>query len=140
LVAVADKVRFTDALSAALAPTMSAARRTIPARLCAISARSRPTAATTCRIWGALRDQEDLFGRVASSTTAFSVIASLCAEGCSSALRAARAKARERVWKLGGRPDRIVSRPRRDADRLRHRHGGGPGNLKGGFRFHRMLC
>jgi hypothetical protein len=32
---------------------------------------------------GALRDQEDLFGRVASSTTAFSVIESLCAEGCS---------------------------------------------------------
>jgi hypothetical protein len=47
---------------------------------------------------GALRDQEDLYGRVASSATAFRVVDSLCAEGMLERLREARAKARERAW------------------------------------------
>ena len=140
LVAVADKVGLTDALSAALAPTRERRSAHDPGEvvrdLCVMLADGGDCLADL----GALRDQEDLFGRVASSATAFRVIVSLSAEGMLERLRAARARARERVWELGGRPDRIVL----DLDAtLIGSHSDkeeAAGNFKGGFGFHPMLC
>jgi Transposase DDE domain group 1 len=57
---------------------------------------------------GAVRDQEALFGPVASDSTAFGVIDRIASEpGLLDALRAAHARARERFWKLHGAPERF---------------------------------
>src|SRR5205807_4401357 len=57
----------------------------------------------------AVRDQEPLFGPVASDSTAFRLIDRIAGEpGLLEAVRAARARARERAWALGVRPERIV--------------------------------
>jgi hypothetical protein len=54
-----------------------------------------------------LRDQPDLFGRVASGPTAWRVIDSVDA-AVLDALRAGRAKARAAAWNAGGAPERIT--------------------------------
>jgi Transposase DDE domain group 1 len=139
-VAVADKVGLTDALSEALAPTRERRCAHDPGEvvrhLCVMLADGGDCLADLA----ALRDQEDLFGRVASAPTAWRVVDSLCAEGMLERLRAARAKARERVWELGGRPERIVL----DLDpTLITAHSDkqeASGNFKRGFGFHPMLC
>jgi hypothetical protein len=140
LVAVADRVGLTDALSVALAPTRERRSAHDPGDvvrdLCVMLADGGDCLADL----GALRDQEDLFGRVASNATAFRVVDSLCAEGMLERLREAHAKARERVWRLGGRPERIVldldaTLITSHSDKQEAR-----GNFKGGFGFHPMLC
>jgi Transposase DDE domain group 1 len=77
---------------------------------------------------------------VASNATAFRVVDSLCAEGVLERLRAARAKARERAWEAGVRPERVVL----DLDAtLITSHSDkqeAAGNFKGGFGFHPLLC
>src|SRR2546423_246141 len=57
----------------------------------------------------AVRDQEPLFGEVASNATAFRVIDAIAADPqLLGALRAARARARENAWNAGAAPGRIV--------------------------------
>ncbi len=140
LVAVADKVGLTDALSEALAPTRERRSAHDPGEvvrdLCVMLADGGDCLADL----GALRDQEDLFGRVASNATAFRVIDSLCAGDMLARLRTARAAARERAWELGARPERIVldldaTLVTAHSDKEEAR-----GNFKGGFGFHPMLC
>jgi Transposase DDE domain group 1 len=140
LVAVADKVGLTDALSEALASTRERRSAHDPGEvvrdLCVMLADGGDCLADL----GALRDQEDLFGRVASNATAFRVVDSLCGEGMLERLREARARARERAWELGARPDRVVL----DLDAtLITAHSDkqeAAGNFKGGFGFHPLLC
>ena len=140
LVAVADKVGLTDALSEAVAPTRERRSAHDPGEvvrdLCVMLADGGDCLADL----GALRDQEDLFGRVASNATAFRVIDSLAREGMLERLRAARARARERAWELGAKPERIVL----DLDAtLIGSHSDkeeAAGNFKRGFGFHPMLC
>ena len=58
---------------------------------------------------GAVRDQQALFGRVASDSTAFRVIDRVASEpALLAALRAAHARARERFWRLHGAPERLT--------------------------------
>ena len=87
---------------------------------------------------GALRDQPDLFGRVASSATAWRAIER--ARGRLDDLRAARAKARERAWTAGAAPAEIVL----DFDsHLITAHSdkeGATPTWKRGFGFHPLLC
>jgi hypothetical protein len=140
LVAVADKVGLTDALSEELAQTRE--RRSVhdPGEvvrdLCVMLADGGDCLSDL----GALRDQESLFGRVASNATAFRVIDSLSGEGMLDCLRAARARSRWRAWELGVRPERVVL----DLDAtLITSHSDkeeAAGNYKGGFGFHPMLC
>ena len=88
---------------------------------------------------GALRDQEVLFGAVASDTTALRCIELLDA-GMPVRLREARAVARARVWAIVGVPKRIIL----DIDAtLLTSHSDkecAAGNYKGGFGFHPLLC
>jgi Transposase DDE domain group 1 len=57
----------------------------------------------------AVRDQQPLFGPVASDATAFRVIDALARdEELLAALRVARARARAHAWELGAAPERIV--------------------------------
>ena len=140
LVAVADKVGLTGAFCEELAPTRERRCAHDPGEvvrdLCVMLADGGDCLSDL----GALRDQEDLFGSVASHSTAFRVIDSLSDPGLLEGLRAARARARWRAWELGAKPGRVVL----DLDAtLITSHSGkeeAAGNYKGGFGFHPMLC
>jgi hypothetical protein len=87
----------------------------------------------------ALRDQPDLFGTVASDSTAFRLLERIgpCElEG----VRGARKAARERALQLGARPEKLIL----DVDgTLVGSHSDkehAAGNYKGGYGFHPMLC
>ena len=88
---------------------------------------------------GAIRDQADLFGRVASDATAWRVIDAIDQERLE-AIRAARARARERAWAAGAGPAEIVL----DIDSTlvtahSDKEGAAP-TYKRGYGFHPMLC
>jgi hypothetical protein len=90
---------------------------------------------------GALGDQQALFGPTASSSTAFRVVDRIASEPrLLEQLRAAHARARERVWQLGGAPERLTI----DLDAtLITSHSdkeGAAGTFKGGYGFHPMLA
>jgi hypothetical protein len=140
LVAVADKLGLTDCLREALGPTRERRSAHAPGEVVRDPVRDAGRRGDCVSDLGALRDQEDLFGRVASKT-AWRVIDSLCEEGMLERLRAARAWARGRAWALGARPERIVL----DLDAtLIAAHSDkqqAAGNVKeGGFGFHPLLC
>jgi len=90
---------------------------------------------------GTVRDQEALFGPVASDSTAYRLIERIAADPDGlERMRAARAEARARAWRRGARPRRLVI----DLDAtLLVAHSekeGAAGNFKGGFGFHPMLA
>ena len=140
LVAVADKVGLTDAFSEELAATRE--RRCVhdPGEvvrdLCVMLADGGDCLSDLA----ALRDQRDLFGRVASNATAFRVIDSLAGEGMLDCLRAARARARERAWEFGPRPERFVLDLDATLVTAHSNKERAAGNYKGGFGFHPMFC
>lgn len=86
-----------------------------------------------------LRDQETLFGEVASDATAWRTLAAL-EERRLETIRVARAEAPERVWEQAGAPERVIL----DLDgTLLTAHSdkeGAAGTYKGGFGFHPLLC
>jgi DDE family transposase len=89
----------------------------------------------------AVRDQVDLFGAVASDSTAFRVIDKIASTpGMLDALERAHATARERVWKLAGAPPEVTL----DVDAtLLASHcdkEGAAGNYKGGYGFYPILA
>lgn len=88
---------------------------------------------------GALADQPDLFGEVASHATASRLLHAL-GEPERAALRAARTQARERAWAAGARPGEVVLDF--DAHLLEchtEKEGAAP-HRKGGFGFHPLCC
>jgi hypothetical protein len=90
---------------------------------------------------GAVRDQRALFGDVASSATAFRVIDRIAcdAEGLER-LRGAHARARARVWKLLGAPERLTIDLDATLIGSHSEKEGSAGNFKGGYGFHPMLA
>lgn len=90
---------------------------------------------------GAVRDQQALFGPVASSATAFRVIDRIASdpEGLDR-LRGAHALARERAWKLIGAPNRLTIDLDATLIGSHSEKEGAAGNFKGGFGFHPMLA
>lgn len=88
---------------------------------------------------GALRDQEVLFGAVASDATAYRCLERLDA-GMLARIRTARAAARERAWKLGGAPRRLILDIDATLLTAHSEKEGAAGNYKGGFGFHPLLC
>lgn len=139
LAGTADRLGLTRALSAAMAPTRerrSAHDSGVVLRDLAVMLADGGECLADM---GALRDQPDLFGGVASDSTAFRVIDSIDGE-CLERLRSAVAIARARAWKLGARPERIVL----DVDAtLTTAHSAkeqAAGNFKKGFGHHPLLC
>lgn len=88
---------------------------------------------------GALRDQQVLFGPVASDATAYRCVERLGAKQLA-AVRAARAVARKRAWGLGGAPRRIVLDLDATLLTAHSEKQGAAGTYKGGFGFHPLLC
>jgi len=135
---LSDRLGLTSALSGALTDTRQRAGGHDPGRVL------RDLALTLCdggdcvSDLGALRDQGDLFGSVASNATAWRAIER--ARGRLDALREARARSRAAAWKSGGAPAEIVL----DFDsHLVNAHSekeGATPTWKRGFGFHPLLC
>jgi hypothetical protein len=89
----------------------------------------------------AVRDQEPLFGEVASNSTAFRVIDRIAGDPrLLGALRAARARAREHAWNAGARPGRIIIDIDATLITAHSDKDGAAGTFKGGFGFHPLLA
>jgi len=139
LAGVADRIGLTRALSDAMAPTRQRASAHDPGVVLRDLAATLADGGDCLADIGALRDQPDLFGRVASDATAFRVIDAIDA-ACLGRLRAAVANARGRAWGLGARPGATVL----DVDAtLTGAHSAkeeAKGNFKGGYGHHPLLC
>jgi Transposase DDE domain group 1 len=86
---------------------------------------------------GAVRDQEALFGPVASDSTAFRTVDRIASTpGLLDALRAAHARARERFWTLHGAPERLTIDIDATLITSHSEKEGAAGNYKGGYGFH----
>jgi len=136
---VADRIGLTGALSAAMAPTRQRRSAHDPGVVLRDLVVMLADGGDCLADIGALRDQGDLFGGVASDATAFRLIDSIDA-GCLERLRGAVASARARAWALGARPAQIVL----DIDAtLTTAHSDkeqAAGNFKGGYGHHPLLC
>jgi Transposase DDE domain group 1 len=89
----------------------------------------------------AVRDQEALFGEVASGSTAFRVLDQIASDPAGLAwLRVAHARARERVWQLAGAPSRLTIDLDATLIGSHSEKEGAAGTFKGGFGFHPMLA
>ena len=137
LAQVAEEVGLTRALSRGLAPVRQRRRGHDPGRVIRDLAVMLADGGECVSDLGAVRDQEELFGQVASDSTAFRVIDRVASEpGLLDALRTAHGQARERFWELSGAPQRFTI----DVDAtLITAHSDkeqAAGNYKGGFGFH----
>jgi hypothetical protein len=88
---------------------------------------------------GALADQPDLFGQVASHSTASRVLHAIGGDERAQ-VRAARAVARERAWSASGRPERIVLDFDSHLLEVHSEKEGAAPNRKRGFGFHPLGC
>jgi hypothetical protein len=88
---------------------------------------------------GALADQPDLFGRVASHATVSRLLHAIGA-GERSAIGAARAAARERAWAAGAGPSELVLDFDAHLVEVHTEKEGAAPHRKGGFGFHPLLC
>ncbi len=139
LVELADWLGLTEGLSAAMAPIRQRSSAHDPGRVVRDLAVMLADGGDCRADLGALRDQVDLRGTVASDSTVWRVIAAIDAEYLEQ-IRAARASARARAWAAGARPDEIVL----DIDcslvtSHSEKEGAAP-TYKRGFGFHPMLC
>lgn len=107
LVGVADRVGLTGALVAALPDLRLRHGRHEPGRILRDLGVMLADGGDALSDLGALRDQEVLFGPVASDATAWRLVAALGEEHLAK-VREARAQARRRVWELAERPKRLI--------------------------------
>src|SRR5512135_1560661 len=105
LVGTADRLGLTRALSAAMASTRQRRSAHDPGVVLRDLVVMLADGGECLADLGALRDQPDLFGNVASDSTAFRVIDSIDEQGLDR-LRVAVAVARARAWKLRARTQR----------------------------------
>ena len=82
-----------------------------------------------------------LFGDVASTSTAFRLVDRIASDPAGlERLRAAHARARERVWKLVGAPEHLTIDLDATLISSHSEKEGAAGNFKGGYGFHPMLA
>ena len=134
---VADKVGLTNALSLRLAAVKQRRRGHDPGRVIRDLAVMLVDGGECVSDLGAVREQEMLFGTVASDSTAFRMVDRIASTpGLLDAVRVAHARARARFWELHGAPERL----RLDVDAtLITTHSEkekAAGNYKGGYGFH----
>jgi Transposase DDE domain group 1 len=89
----------------------------------------------------AVRDQQPLFGPVASTATAFRVIDQIARDpALLAAVREARACARARAWAAGAAPEQIIIDIDATLITSHSDKDGAAGTFKGGFGFHPLLA
>lgn len=136
---LAGRIGLTEALSVAMSPTRERRSAHDPGRLLRDLAVSIADGGDCVSDLGVLADQEQLFGAVASQSTAHRVIKSIDA-ALLEAIRTARAKARERAWEAGARPREIVLDIDATLITAHSEKEDAAGNYKGGYGFHPLLC
>jgi Transposase DDE domain group 1 len=137
LAQVADKLGLTRALSLRLALLKQRRRGHDPGRVIRDLAVMLADGGECVSDLGAVRDQEALFGPVASDSTAFRVIDRIASEPeLLDALRAAHARARDRFWKLHGAPERLTIDIDATLITAHSEKERAAGNYKGGYGFH----
>ena len=139
LAGTADRIGLTRALSEAMAPTRQRASAHDPGVVLRDLVVMLADGGDCLADLGALRDQPDLFGAVASDSTAFRVIDSIDA-ACLERLRGAVATARSRAWTLGARPARTVIDVDATLTGAYSEKEQAAGNFKGGYGHHPLLC
>jgi hypothetical protein len=137
LAQVADKLGLTRGLSLRLGVLKQRRRGHDPGRVIRDLAVMLADGGECVSDLGAVRDQEALFGAVASDSTAFRVIDRIASEpGLLDALRAAHARAREHFWKLDGAPARLTIDVDATLICAHSEKEGAAGTYKGGYGFH----
>jgi len=137
----ADRVGLTSALDRALEGLFERTPTHSPGRVMRDLALMLADGGDALCDLGAVRDQQALFGEVASDATAYRLIERIAADpGALGRMRAARAEARARAWRRGARPRLVVI----DIDAtLLEAHSlkqGAAPQFRGGFGFHPMLA
>jgi Transposase DDE domain group 1 len=141
LAETADRLGLTRALSRGLAGMRQRRGRHDPGRVVRDLAVMLADGGDCLTDLRAVRDQEPLFGEVASNATAFRVIDQIAEDpGLLDALRAARARARENAWQAGAAPARIIIDVDATLIGAHSEKEGAAGNFKGGFGFHPLLA
>jgi hypothetical protein len=137
LAQVADRLGLTRALSRRLVGLKQRRRGHDPGRVIRDLAVMLADGGECVADLGAVRDQQALFGSVASDSTAFRVIDRIASEpGLLDALRAAHARARERFWELDGAPERLTIDVDATLISAHSEKENAAGTYKGGFGFH----
>ena len=138
LAGLADKLGLTAGLTAALRVHSRAVRHEPGRVLRDLAVMLADGGDALCDL-GALRDQQALFGPVASDATAYRCLERLDAQQLA-AMRAARAAARARAWQQAGAPRRLVLDIDATLVTAHSDKEGAAGTYKGGFGFHPLLC
>ena len=138
---VADKLGLTKALSLRLAAIKRRCRGHDPGRVIGDLAVMLAGGGECVSDLGAVRDQQALFGPVASDSTAFRVVDRIASEPeLLEALRSAHARARERFWQQHGMPERLTIDIDATLITAHSEKEGAAGNYKGGYGFHPLAA
>lgn len=141
LVQIADKSGLTQALSVRLADLKQRQSGHDPGRVVRDLAVMLAGGGDCLADLGAVRDQDALFGAVASDSTAFRVIDAVASTpGLLDALADAHARAREHVWKQAGAPERVTIEVDATLITSHSEKEGAAGTYKGGYGFHPLLA
>ena len=137
LAQVADKVGLTNALSLRLAGLKQRRRGHDPGRVIRDLAVMLAAGGECVSDLGTVREQEALFGVVASDSTAFRMIDRIASEPeLLEGLRQAHARARERFWKRHGAPGSLTIDVDATLITSHSEKEKAAGNYKGGYGFH----
>jgi hypothetical protein len=141
LARVADKLGLTAALSVGLASIKTRRGGHDPGAVIRDLAVMLADGGDCVADLGGLRDQRSLFGDIASDSTAFRVIERIASTpGGLSAIRVARARARERAWELAGAPARLTIDLDATLITAHSPKQGAAATFKRGFGFHPLLA
>ncbi len=135
---LADAIGLTDSLTEALRVHSRAVRHE-PGRIVRDLAVMLADGGDALSDLGVLREQQVLFGEVASDATAYRCVERL-GETALAGIRAARAAARARAWMHSGGPKRLVLDIDATLVTAHSEKEGAAGTYKGGFGFHPLLC
>jgi hypothetical protein len=140
LAQVADKLGLTRALSLRLAGVKRRRRGHDPGRVIRDLAVMLADGGECVSDLGAVREQDALFGAVASDSTAFRVIDRIASEpGMLDALRLAHARARERFWEHHGVAKRLTIDVDATLITAHSEKEKAAGNYKGGYGFFPLM-
>jgi Transposase DDE domain group 1 len=134
---VADKLGLTSALSVRLAAIKQRRRGHDPGRVVRDLAVMLADGGECVSDLGATRDQDALFGGVASDSTAFRMVDRIASTpGLLAAVRDAHARARARFWELHGAPERLTIDVDATLITAHSEKEKAAGNYKHGYGFH----